>query len=408
MLDNIHAGLFGDAGNEYDDGSSATSSSASAATGSNTNTDTTYDDEGTTAATAYFTRENENTNYNTGNKSAPSRATRVAMTTTTTATMTKGKALRFNDAGTVYHPSMRITNHSKATPRTTNAKKYKSSATRAVSQNDDDRTVRTNYTSGAIGAKFTIGNKSTSNSLRSASNSHNGSVVTFASDERDDDDCTMSYTPPTTRRKSYFDDDDCDTATAYTTETDAGLITSSPWCMISHIFPPVVEEEENESAESSRSESAAESATTFTTASTTTTATMAASDADNWTQHTKLRNTIVLDYFHNNDNQSTAATVMHDEVDTNTNYNKSSSTKPTKKKIGVGKQMVSSLNATWIATKAKVAKITPTSTNSTTMDRPNKNLVLVSSRGKTTRAVGRSKTCAVGLVDKARRELCTC
>lgn len=374
MLDNIHAGLFGGGeGSEYyRDGSSATSSSASDATGSNTNTDTTYDDEGTAAATTTicFTRATENTSYTTGIKSAPSRATRAAMTMTTAST-TKGKALRFYDAETVYNPATRRTNNIKATPRTTNTKMYISSATRSVSQNDDYGTVRTNHTSGTRGTKFTMGTKySTSTTslrspLRSASKSRGGSVVTFASDVRDDDDCTMPYTHTT--RKSYYNDDDGDTATAYTDETDAG---SSPWCMISHIIPQVVEDEENESA------------TTFTAAAAT--STVAASDAD------------------------AADTVMHDEVDRNTNYNKSSSTKPTKKIIGVRKQMASSINATWIATKAKVATITPTSTTSAKMNRPNQNLVLVSSRGKTTRVVGRGKTYAVGLVDKARRELCTC
>jgi hypothetical protein len=335
ILEDIHAGLFG-TGGEYDDGStaysSATESTTTTATGKSYISASTRRGVDKDTATVY-TRETEVTEYS-ARKTKNNRSH-------------KGKTKEVNFA----------------------------SAATMVSRYDDGRTVGTSVTRGtkytsknslASTNRYTTtssGNKHTAIASHSTKGNDTRKRATLGKkkmetvmEERDDDESTMMYTTTTgiSGRTSYYDegdydDDDDDNNTAYTVETGSTAETSSPWwTAFLHRA-----DEENDTIIS-------EIATTDTlyqpkAKGFMTVAATRDDEDDYWTQYSKFRNTTMLTYSHYYDDDTTAAT-MHNHSDEGKNAKEGS----TKKWMKMKKQVVSNLNATWVATKAKITTVTPT------------------------------------------------
>ena len=370
ILEDIHAGLFG-TGGEYDDDddygstaySSATESTTTSATGKSYISASTRRGVDEDTATVY-TQETKVTEY-TARKTKNNRSH-------------KGKTKEVNSAG----------------------------AATVVSRYDDGRTVGTSATRGtkytskeslASTTTYTTtsGNKHTA--IASHSTKGNDTCKTRGKkkmetvmEERDDDESTMMYTTTSgiSGRTSYYDEgDDDDNNTAYTVETGSTAATNSPW-WTAFLHRPDEENDTIISATATTDTLSQSKAQGFMTFVATRDDDDQDDDDDEWTQYSKLRNTTMLTYSHDYDDDTTAAT-MHDRSDEGKNGKGGS----IKKWMNMKKQVVSNLNATWVATKAKITTITPT------------DLIIPTNNKKDSLHSRKSATLVVG--GKAHRK-CTC
>lgn len=342
--------LFGGTGSVYeDDGSVSTYSSA---TGS-TNSGTTYTSAG--AATIH-TRATTMTNYTADKTECATSSTRTAsksnnMTKVTMCMSTTNSRRSSGGGGNKAHTIASVsskdsTTSTRATPRTRGGNG--GGAHRSEGRDDDENTISTMYTT----ATGTTGR-------------------TSYCDGDDDDDTNTTYTHETgfTAASSYYN------------SASGDRRDSSPWWTA---FLPSIEEENDTviSATATATNAHPHSPRDF--------MTLAKRDDedDDWTQYTKLRNTTMLTYSHGSDDQTTAAVMSH-AADEGNNIKGRGSSIPTRKLIEMRKQLTSNLNSTWFATKAKVTAIAPTET-----------IVVPANKGRTRRVVG--------IVGKAKRELCTC
>jgi hypothetical protein len=314
ILEDIHAGLFG-TGGEYDYGStaysSATESTTTSATGKSYISASTRRGVDEDTATVY-TQETKVTEY-TARKTKNNRSH-------------KGKTKEVNSAG----------------------------AATVVSRYDDGRTVGTSATRGT---KYTSKESLASTTTYTTTSGNKHTAIASHSTKGNDTCKTRGKKKMETvmeERDDYDEGDDDDNNTAYTVETGSTAATNSPW-WTAFLHRP---DEENDTIISATattdtlSQSKAQGFMTF-----------VASrddddqddDDDDWTQYSKLRNTTMLTYSHDYDDDTTAAT-MHDRSDEGKNGKGGS----IKKWMNMKKQVVSNLNATWVATKAKITTVTPT------------------------------------------------